>query len=578
MTEDKKKDYSPLWHTTSHIMAHAVKELYPEVKLGIGPATSDGFYYDFYRREPFTPEDLKTIERKMKEVIAADYPVKRRELPRKEAEAFLLEKGERFKQELLTDIPGEQVSFYTQGEFMDLCAGPHLKSTGQVKSFALLSTAASYWRGDENRESMQRIYGISFPEKSQLKKYLETMREARERDHRRLGIDLELFSFQKEAGPGLVFWHPKGARVRRAIEEFMFTEQEKRGYQFVYTPHLAGEELWHTSGHMDFYRPYIFPPLEMNSQRLRVKPMNCPGHILIYRNRRRSYRELPLRMAELGTVYRLEKTGVLHGLMRVRGFTQDDAHIFCARKDLTRELTDVVRFTLDILRAFEFTGFEIYLSTRPDNYVGSVENWEEATRALKDGLTNLDLSYRVDPGEGVFYGPKIDIKIKDVLGRFWQCSTIQVDFNLPERFGLSFINAAGREEQPLMIHRALLGSLERFFGILIEHYKGAFPLWLAPVQVAILPVTSAANDYGAELEERLRSAAFRPWLNTADDTIGKKIRGAELEKIPVIAVVGQREKEAGTIAMRLHGKGAQEVLNLENFVAYLRRETDRRIE
>jgi len=560
---EKKEDLQPFWHTTSHILAHAVKDLYPEVKLGTGPAIENGFYYDFYRLQPFTPEDLKRIEVRMKEIAAADLPVVREEKERKEAEALLQINGEKFKLEILGEITEGKITFYRQGEFVDLCAGPHLESTGKVKALTLLSVAASYWRADEKRESMQRIYGISFPGQAALDEYLKFLEEIKERDHRRLGVELDLYSFQDEAGPGFVFWHPKGAAVRRVIEEHLMHEQQKRGYQILYTPHLADQHLWQVSGHLDFYRQYMFPALEMENQRLQVKPMNCPGHILIYKNRRRSYRELPLRWAELGTVYRLEKSGVLHGLLRVRGFTQDDAHIFCRPEDLNNEIKDVVSFTLDMLRTFGFNEFEIFLSTRPEKFVGSEGNWDRATAALKESLESLGIAYRVDPGEGVFYGPKIDIKIKDALGRSWQCSTIQVDFNLPERFNLSFMNSEGKEEQPIMIHRALLGSLERFFGVLVEHYKGAFPFWLAPVQLAVLPITEKESGYAQKIFERLTKEEFRVMIDNSDEKIGKKIRRSEMEKIPFLAILGKREQEAGTISLRQHGKGEQGVVSVE---------------
>ncbi len=563
---DNKEDLQPFWHTTSHILAHAVKDLYPETKLGTGPAIENGFYYDFYRAQPFTPEDLKRIETRMKEIAASDLPVVREEKERREAEAFLQKNGEKFKLEILSEIADGKVTFYRQGEFIDLCAGPHLESTGKVKALTLLSVAASYWRADEKRESMQRIYGISFPDQAALDEYLKFLEEVKERDHRRLGVELDLYSFQDAAGPGFVFWHPKGAAVRRVIEEHLMHEQQKRGYHLLYTPHLADRQLWQVSGHLDFYRENMFPALQTENQRLQVKPMNCPGHILIYKNRRRSYRELPLRWAELGTVYRLEKSGVLHGLLRVRGFTQDDAHIFCRPEDLNNEVKDVVSFTLDMLRTFGFNEFDIFLSTRPEKFVGSEGNWERATAALKESLEALKIAYRVDPGEGVFYGPKIDIKIKDALGRSWQCSTIQVDFNLPERFALSFMNSEGKEEQPIMIHRALLGSLERFFGVLVEHYKGAFPFWLAPVQLAVLAITEKESDYAQGVFERLTKEGFRVMIDNSDEKIGKKIRRAEMEKVPFLAILGKREQEAGTVSLRQHGKGELGVVSVEELV------------
>ena len=568
---DQPKKMESFWHTSSHLLAQAVKKLYPDVLLGTGPAIENGFYYDFHLSRPFTPDDLKKIESLMRELAAADLPVTREELNRDEARALLEKNGERFKLEILADIPDERVTFYRQGDFVDLCAGPHLASTGEVKALALLSVAASYWRGDERRESMQRIYGISFPDQAALDEYLKRLEEIKERDHRRLGVELDLYSFQNEAGPGFVFWHPKGGAVRRVIEEYLFRELQRRGYRILYTPHLADEHLWEVSGHLDFYRQNMFPALQMENQRLQVKPMNCPGHILIYKSRRRSYRELPLRWAEMGTVYRLEKSGVLHGLMRVRGFTQDDAHIFCRPEDLTAEVKEAVSFTLDMLRAFGFSEFEIFLSTRPEKFVGSEQNWEQATATLKESLESLGIPYRIDPGEGVFYGPKIDVKIKDALGRSWQCSTIQVDFNLPQRFDITYINSEGREQQPIMIHRALLGSLERFFGILIEHYKGAFPFWLAPVQAAVLPITEKENDYAGEVAAHLTENGFRVMIDNTGDKLNRKIfRAVSEEKIPSLVVIGRQEKEARTVTFRPDRTDRfQETITLEELTGRL---------
>lgn len=562
-------DYHDLWHTASHILAAAVKELYPEVLLGTGPATDDGFYYDFFRARPFTPDDLARIEARMKEIAAAGRPVEKKELPRAAASQLLRDAGERYKEELLAEIPGETVTFYGHGGFWDLCAGPHVDSTARVGALALLSVAAAHWRGDERREQTQRIYGVAFPNAKLLRQYQALREEARARDHRRLGTELDLFSFQDRAGPGLVFWHPAGACVRRQIEDFLVDRQRRSGYELLYTPHLGDEDLWRVSGHLDHYRDYMFPPLELENHRLRVKPMNCPGHILVYRSRRRSYRELPLRWAELGTVYRLEKSGVMHGLLRVRGFTQDDAHIFCRPADLDGEVRDAVALSLEMLRAFGFESFDIFLSTRPDHYVGTAENWTRATDALRAALEATGLDYSVDPGEGVFYGPKIDIKIRDAIGRSWQCSTIQVDFNLPERFDLSYQGPSGGAERPIMIHRALLGSLERFFGILIEHYKGAFPFWLAPVQVALLTITDREADYARALGRDLTAEGFRCIINDGADTLARKVRDAQLAKVPVSAVIGARESAEGTVAVRLRGEKRQQVMAGDAFRAYL---------
>ncbi len=565
-------DLRTYWHSTAHILAAAVKELFPGVKLGIGPAIENGFYYDFYRKEAFTPHDLKEIERKMRELIKKNLVFERIEKKKNEAIALLKKLDEPFKTELAQELPDENLSFYRNGNFIDLCRGPHLTSTGEIKAFSLLSNAAAYWKGDENRESMQRIYGISFPTKEELDNYLKLIAEAKLRDHRKLGKQLNLFSIHPEAGAGLIYWHPKGATVRKIIEDFLIAEDLKRGYELVYTPHIANLNLWKTSGHWDFYQELMYPPMKLENQEFVVKPMNCPGHILIYKTRLRSYRELPIRWAELGTVYRLEKSGVLHGLLRVRGFTQDDAHIFCRPNQLENEIISAIEFATFILQSFGFKRYEILLSTQPKKYVGSQENWEKATNALKQGLDKKGLAYSIDPGEGVFYGPKIDIKVKDSLGRSWQCSTIQVDFNLPERFNLKYIDDTGKEREPIMIHRALLGSLERFFGVLIEHYKGAFPLWLSPWQTIVLPITEKENDYAEQVKKKLSAAGIRSKLNLEQEKIGKKIRNAELEKLPYIVIVGKREAEKSTVALRERGKGDCGERNLEEFILQLKEE------
>ena len=565
-----KMDTKLYWHSTAHILAAAVKELFPGVKLGIGPAIENGFYYDFYRKEPFTPDDLKQIEQKMAELIKKDLAFERIEKKKNEAIALLKELDEPFKIELAKEIPDEKVSFYRSGNFIDLCRGPHLTSTGKIKAFSLLSTAAAYWKGDESRESMQRIYGISFPAKDDLDNYLKLVEEAKLRDHRKLGKQLNLFSIHPEAGAGFIYWHPKGAIVRRIIEDFLTKEHLKRGYELLYTPHIANLNQWKTSGHWDFYQELMYPPMKLGNQEFIVKPMNCPGHILIYKTQLHSYRELPIKWAELGTVYRLEKSGVLHGLLRVRGFTQDDAHIFCRPDQLENEILAAVEFAIFTLQSFGFNRYEVRLSTRPEKYVGSMENWEKATTALKKSLDKKGIDYSLDPGEGVFYGPKIDIKVKDALGRNWQCSTIQVDFNLPQRFHLKYIDDAGKEKEPIMIHRALLGSLERFFGVLIEHYKGAFPLWLSPWQTIVLPITEKENGYAEQVNKKLIDCGIRSRLNLGQEKIGKKIRKAELEKIPCIIIVGKREAEKSTIALREHGKGDCGERNLEEFISDLK--------
>jgi len=562
-------DLHAFWHTSSHILAQAVKELYPETRLGTGPAIASGFYYDFHRETPFTPEDLKRIESKMRGIVKRDLPVERMPVSRAEAEKILTERGETFKLELLAELPDAAITFYRQGEFMDLCAGPHLDSTGRVKALALLSVAASHWKGDEKRESMQRIYGISFPEPDRLEEYRRQIEEARERDHRRLGIDLDLFSVSEAVGPGLILWHPKGGRVRHLIENFWRESHYANGYEILYTPHLGRAQLWETSGHLDFYREAMYAPMEVENDPYYLKPMNCPFHIQVYQNRRRSYRELPLRWAELGTVYRFEKGGVLHGLLRVRGFTQDDAHIICTPEQMESEIAEVLRFSLYMWRSFGFESIRAYLATRPENAVGRPEDWEAAQRSLEKAIAREKLDYELDPGGGAFYGPKIDLKIRDALGREWQTTTIQFDFNEPARFDMSYIGDDGQKHRPYMIHRALLGSLERFFGILIEHYKGLFPVWLAPIQAAVLPISAKEMDYALEVGAFLSGRGLRVTVDRSEDTISRKIRRCELEKIPVLAVVGGREREARSVAARLHGRRQQVVLALEEFARRL---------
>jgi len=563
-------DMKLYWHSTAHILAAAVKKLFPEAKLGIGPAIENGFYYDFFRKEPFLPKDLKLIEGKMSELIKENLEFERIEKTKNEAVSLLKKLDEPFKIELMNAIPEEKISFYRNGDFIDLCRGPHLSSTGEVKAFFLLSIAAAYWKGDEKRESFQRIYGISFPTKKELDDYLELIEEAKNRDHRKLGKELDLFSIHPEVGSGLIYWHPQGALIRKIIEDFLEDEHLKRGYGLVYTPHLGNLNQWKTSGHWDFYRELMYPPLEVEKDEFMLRPMNCPGHILIYKNQLRSYRDLPIRWSELGTVYRLEKSGVLHRLLRVRGFTQDDAHIFCQPDQLKDEIFSVLEFAIFLLKSFGFDQYEVLLSTRPEKYVGTMENWEKATSSLKESLEKIGFSYSLDPGEGVFYGPKIDIKIKDSLGRKWQCSTVQVDFNLPQRFHLKYIDHDGKEKEPIMIHRALLGSLERFFGVLIEHYKGAFPLWLAPCQTIVLPITEKENDYAVKINKKLLESGIRSEVNLGQEKIGKKIRNAELKKIPLMVIVGKKEIEKSTIALRERGKGDCGERNPEEFILKLK--------
>lgn len=531
-------------------MAHAVKTLFPDAKLAIGPATDEGFYYDFDVERTFTPEDLSLIEKKMSEIIQQNNPFVRRVVSRQEAIALFQEKGELYKVELLQEIPDDDVSLFEEGGFVDLCRGPHIETTGQVTAFKLLSIAGAYWRGNEKNKMLQRIYGTSFTDKNALKDYLNFLEEVKKRDHRKLGKDLDLFSTSDEIGAGLIVWHPNGALIRRAIEDFWLKEHYKAGYKVLYSPHIAKLNLWATSGHLDFYRENMYSPMEIEGIDYEIKPMNCPFHIHVYKHALRSYKELPIRFAELGTVYRYERSGVLHGLLRVRGFTQDDAHIFCREDQIEDEIIKVLDFTLFILKTFGFDRYDIYLSTRPDKYVGTPENWERSTNALKKALEIKGLIYDIDPGEGVFYGPKIDIKVKDSLNRQWQCSTIQVDFNNPERFAMMYRGSDGKEHRPIMIHRALMGSLERFFGILIEHYAGSFPVWLTPVQVKILTIAERHADYAISLSETLKKEEIRTELDIENEKIGYKIRNATLMKVPYLVIIGDKEVSENTVTVR----------------------------
>ena len=531
-------------------MAHAVKQLFPDAKLAIGPAIDEGFYYDFDIDRAFTPEDLSSIEKKMSEVIKQDNPFVRKIVSKENAIELFRKMGEDYKVELLEEITDKEVSLYEEGGFVDLCRGPHIDSTGRISVFKLLSIAGAYWRGNEKNKMLQRIYGTAFTEEKDLKKYLNFLEEVKKRDHRRLGKELDLFSIGEEIGAGLIIWHPNGALVRRAIEDFWLDEHYKAGYKILYTPHIAKLNLWQKSGHLDFYRENMYSPMEIEGTAYEIKPMNCPFHIHVYKNSLRSYKNLPIRYAELGTVYRYERSGVLHGLLRVRGFTQDDAHIFCREDQIEDEILRVLEFTLFILRIFGFEHYDVYLSTRPERYVGSLENWERATNALKGALEIKGLSYEIDIGEGVFYGPKIDIKVKDSLNRPWQCSTIQVDFNNPERFDMTYRGGDGKEHRPIMIHRALMGSLERFFGILIEHYAGAFPLWLAPVQVEVLTIAERHADYAVALSEKLRSEGIRTELNIDNEKIGYKIRSATVRKVPFLIIIGDKEVSEKKVTVR----------------------------
>ncbi|HZS11344.1 MAG TPA: threonine--tRNA ligase [Nitrospirales bacterium] len=539
------------WHSSTHIMAQAVKEVFPTAQMTIGPAIEDGFYYDFAFERPFTPEDLEKIEARAREIIRANRPFARLEMPRRQAIDFFRNQGEQYKAEIIEGIPDDTVSLYSQGEqFIDLCRGPHLPTTGAVGAIKLLTSAGAYWRGDERNPMLQRIYGTSFPTQAELDAHLAKLEEIKRRDHRKLGKELDLITIQDEIGPGLVLWHPKGALIRLLIENFWREQHVKHGYELVYSPHVARLDLWRTSGHVDYYRENMFAPMKVENSEYQLKPMNCPFHIMIYKSHLRSYRDLPIRYGELGTVYRYERTGVLHGLLRVRGFTQDDAHLFCRPDQIESEVSRVLEFTFFVLRTFGFSEFEVYLSTRPEKAVGSEENWAQATGALEAALKGRGVAYRVDPGEGVFYGPKIDIKIKDVLGRAWQCSTVQVDFNNPERFDLSYTGEDGKAHRPIMIHRALMGSIERFFGILVEHYAGAFPTWLAPVQARVLAITDKQRAYAETIVTQLRDTGFRVEADVRNEKVGFKIREAEKAKIPYMLVVGDREMEAGTVSVR----------------------------
>ena len=550
-------------HSAAHLLAAATLELYPETKLGVGPPTEQGFFYDMFREKPFTPEDLEKIEARMREIAKRDPKNERVWIPRDQALAEYREQGEFMKCELIEEKTDDaQVSVYRTGDrFVDFCRGPHVPSMGRIKAFKLLFVAGAYWKGDESRERLQRVYGTAFFSKKDLQAYLHRVEEAKKRDHRKLGKQLDLFSVQEEAGPGLIFWHPKGGTVRRIMEDWMRDELVLRGYGLVSTPHVARHSLWETSGHAEFYRDDMFKPIELDDSLYQLKPMNCPFHILIYKNVLRSYRDLPVRLAELGTVYRYERSGVMHGLLRVRGFTQDDAHIFCTTEQVESEVIGCVDFAMEVLRVFGFADFAVELSTwdggRSDKYAGTPAEWKLAEDSLFEALRKRGIEAKVMPDEAAFYGPKIDIKMVDAIGRSWQLSTVQFDFNLPRRFGLEYIGADGRAHQPVMVHRALLGSLERFFGVLIEHYAGAFPLWLAPVQAVVLPITDAQNDYADKVARELSEAGLRVEVDRRSEKIGFKIREAQLQKVPYMLVVGKREAESGQVAVR-HRRGGNQ--------------------
>ncbi|MFC1961455.1 threonine--tRNA ligase [Chloroflexota bacterium] len=550
-------------HSAAHVMAEAVQSLFPDAKFGIGPAIEDGFYYDFDLPRSLTPEDLPVIEQKMQEIINADLSFRRQELTREAARKLFAEQP--YKLDLLDEILEEKVSIYEQGGFVDLCRGPHVNATGEIKAFKLINIAGAYWRGDEHLPMLQRIYGVAFPTPKEMDEHLKKLDEASRRDHRRLGRELDLYSIHEEAGPGLIHWHPKGAVIRHVIEDFWREEHLRRSYDLVYTPHIAKVDLWQTSGHWKFYRENMYSPMDIDEQLYVIKPMNCVGHILIYKSKLRSYRDLPLRLAELGTVYRYERSGVLHGLARVRGFTQDDAHIFCRFDQLEDEVVSVLELTRFMMETFGFHKYHVLLSTRPEKFAGALENWEMATDTLRKALERTDTDYEIDPGEGVFYGPKIDTKIEDALGRAWQGPTVQVDFNLPQRFDVSYIGEDGREHMVVMIHRTVLGSMERFLASLIEHYGGAFPVWLAPVQVKIIPIADRHLDYADKLATELRKDLIRVEVDNRSERVNLKIRQAELEKVPYMLIIGDKEVDHNTVSVRIRRGEQQPDQSLADF-------------
>ncbi len=558
MQKDMKNETIPnqleaLRHSAAHVMAEAVQSIFPDAKFGIGPAIEDGFYYDFDLPRSLTPDDLGTIEEKMKESVKANSSFDREELSKEEA--LKLFKSQPYKIELINDLDDGTISIYRQGNFTDLCRGPHVKSTGQIKAFKLLNIAGAYWRGDENRPMLQRIYGTAFENKDELKAYLKRLEEIEARDHRKLIKQLDLISFHEEAGAGLAYWHPKGGRMRVIIEDYWRKLHYEGGYDIIFTPHIGRAHLWETSGHLDFYKDGMYSPMDIDGQDYYIKPMNCPFHIMIYKSQLRSYRELPLRWAELGTVYRYERSGTLHGLMRVRGFTQDDAHIFCTPEQIEGEILRVLDFSLNMLKGFGFEKFKVELSVRdpkkPEKYAGSDQMWVQAEASLIKAIEARELPYERMEGEAVFYGPKIDIKIRDAMGRSWQCSTIQFDFNLPERFDMTYIGEDGKECRPYMVHRALLGSMERFFGVLVEHYGGAFPVWLAPVQVVLIPIADRHVDYARHVAGELRKEGLQVEVDDSNERMNHKIRTAQIAKVPYMLIVGDAEVQDSTVSVRL---------------------------
>ncbi len=561
-------------HSLSHILASAVGSLYPKVKFGMGPAIEDGFYYDFDLAEKITPEDLAKIEKEMKKIIKKDIKFEEKEVSKKEAEKIF--KKQPFKLKLIKGLKERKVTIYKSGDFIDLCSGPHVKSTKQIpkNAFSLTKIAGAYWKGNENNPMLTRIYGVGFETKKELDKYLKLQEEAKKRDHRILGKKLDLFSFDEQVGAGLPLWHPKGTVLRKTIENFLYNELLSEDYQWVTTPHIGKLNLWKKSGHWNLYRENMYSPIDIDKQKYEIKPMNCPLHVKIYKSDIRSYKDLPIKYAEMGTVYRYEKSGVLHGLTRVRGFTQDDAHIWCTPEKLAKELEKLLKHGLKILKTFGFSDFTIFLSTRPKKYAGTEKKWKKATDSLKYVLNKLKLDYEIDPEGGVFYGPKIDIKIKDSLKREWQCTTIQVDFNLPERFDITYINEKGKKKEPVMIHRALIGSMERFIGVLLEHYGGALPIWLSPVQVWILPVGSSHKKYARQISDKLKKEKIRVEAQTQAETVSKKIRNGEIQKIPYLLVVGDKEIKASSVRVREREKGDIGMMKTDRFVEKIKKEVE----
>jgi threonyl-tRNA synthetase len=577
LTFDDADGREVFWHSSSHIMAQAVTELFPGTKLAIGPAIEEGWYYDFDVESPFSDDDLEKIEKRMTEIIKANHLFGREDWSRQKAIDYYKDKGEIYKVEILSQIEDDTISVYRQDTFQDLCRGPHLPSTGYVKAFKLLSASGAYWRGDERNKMLQRIYGVAYPKKKSLDEYLVRLEEAKKRDHRKLGRELDLFSINENIGGGLVLWHPKGSVIRNIIETYWKQMHVRDSYQLIYTPHIARLKLWEISGHTDFYTENMFKPNEVEGDLYQIKPMNCPFHIEIYKTQIRSYRDLPVKYAELGTDYRYERSGVLHGLMRVRGFTMDDAHIFCTPEQVNQQILEVCDLSTEFLRVFGFDEYKMFLSTRPEKFVGEPDRWDMAEKALQTALEERGFDYEIDEGGGAFYGPKIDIKIKDTIGRLWQCSTIQFDFNLPDRFGIYYIDKDNQQKRPFMVHRAILGSIERFFGVLIENYGGAFPLWLAPVQVKVLPITDNQNEYAQKIVEKLKSLDFRCEVDSRSEKVGYKIREAETNKVPYMLIVGKKEVEENKVSVRHYGQIDLGVMPLNDVILKLQEEIDKKL-